>query len=76
MTCMLMFIPTYGILLLIRLFAVITKYMFWMNNGVRLKRENHNVKTLVASLVGLRCTVQCPCTRAEPEAERLGEIIS
>ena len=24
-----------------------------MNNGVRLKRENHNVKTLVASLVGL-----------------------
>ena len=24
-----------------------------MNNGVRLKRENHNVKTLVASLLGL-----------------------
>ena len=42
---MLMFIPTCGISLL-----------FWMNNGVRLKRENHNVKTLirvVALLVGL-----------------------
>ena len=36
-----------------KIFCRDKKIQFWMNNGVRLKRENHNIKTLVASLVGL-----------------------
>ena len=43
----------YGILLLIRFFAVITKYTVLDEQRREAKEENHNVKTLVASLVGL-----------------------
>ena len=66
--CMLMFIPTYGIFMLIRLFAVITKYTVLDEQRREAKEGKSQRKTCTT------CTVQCPCTRAE--AERLGEIIS
>ena len=51
--CMLMFFPTYVILFLKRCFMMITKYTVLDEQRREAKEGNHNVETLVASLVGL-----------------------
>ena len=50
---MLMFIPTYGILFLIRFFVMITKYTVLDEQRCEAKVGKSYFKTLVASLVGL-----------------------